>query len=76
MADNQLADLDAALRGELITRENTKAFEAARFRGWNRDLATRVNPLGFVIASGVRDIATTVNYCRTNNIPIASLRLF
>lgn len=71
MADNPLAGLKAALRGELITREDKAAFDAARFRGWNRDLNTRVNPLGFVIASGVRDIATTVQYCRSHKIPIA-----
>lgn len=70
MTDNPLADLKTSLRGELITRDDQEAFTAARFRGWNRDLNTRSNPLGFVIASGVRDIATTVTYCRSNNIPI------
>ena len=71
MTDNPLADLKTSLRGELIARDDQEAFTAARFRGWNRDLNTRSNPLGFVIASGVRDIATTVTYCRSNNIPIA-----
>jgi FAD/FMN-containing dehydrogenase len=70
MADNPLAGLKASLRGELITRDDEDAFNAARFRGWNRDLNTRVNPLGFVVVSGVRDIATTVSYCRSNKIPI------
>jgi FAD/FMN-containing dehydrogenase len=70
MTDNSLADLKTNLRGELITRDDQEAFTAARFRGWNRDLNTRSNPLGFVIASGVRDIATTVTYCQSNNIPI------
>jgi FAD/FMN-containing dehydrogenase len=70
MIDNILADLKTALRGELITRVDEEAFTIARSRGWNRDLNLQANPLGFVIASGVRDIATTVNYCRTNNIPI------
>ena len=70
MADLALTDLSSALRGELITRENEDAFRAARLRGWNRDLNTRVKPLAFVVASGVRDIVTTVNYCRSQNIPI------
>jgi len=70
MAENRLSGLESVLRGELITREDKEAFDAARFRGWNRDLNTRVNPLGFVVASGVRDIVTTVNYCRSENIPI------
>jgi hypothetical protein len=70
MAENALTGLESALRGELITRENMEAFNAARFRGWNHDLNTRTNPLGFVVASGVRDIVTTLNYCRSNNIPI------
>jgi FAD/FMN-containing dehydrogenase len=70
MTDNALADLKAALRGELITRADEQAFNAARFRGWNRDLNTRANPLGFVIASGVRDVVTAVNYFRSNNTPI------
>ncbi|MGE0816543.1 MAG: FAD-binding oxidoreductase [Vicinamibacterales bacterium] len=71
MAENQLSGLEGVLRGELITRDNTEAFEAARFRGWNHDLSVRTNPLGFVIASGVRDIATTVRFCRSKGIPIA-----
>jgi hypothetical protein len=71
MAANQLAGLEGALRGEIITREQTQAFERARFRGWNHDLNARANPLAFVIASGVRDIVTTVNFCRSNKIPIA-----
>jgi FAD/FMN-containing dehydrogenase len=70
MADNPLAHLKASLRGALITRDDNDAFTAARFRGWNRDLNARANPLGFVVVSGVRDIVTTVNYCRSNNIPI------
>ncbi|MFT5114964.1 MAG: FAD/FMN-containing dehydrogenase [Parasphingorhabdus sp.] len=70
MTDNVLADLKATLRGELITRADDEAFTAARSRGWNRDLNIHANPLGFVIASGVRDVATTVNYCWSNNIPI------
>ena len=70
MTDNVLADLKATLRGELITRAAEEAFTAARSRGWNHDLNAHANPLGFVIASGVRDIATTVKYCRSNNIPI------
>jgi len=68
MADNPLAGLKASLRGELITRDDNDAFTAARFRGWNRDLNARANPLGFVVVSGVRDIVTTVNYCRSNSI--------
>ena len=71
MTDNLLEALRSNLRGELITRENKESFETARFRGWNRDLNTRVIPLGFVVASGTRDIATTVKYCRSNNIPIS-----
>ena len=71
MTDNLLEALRSDLRGELITRENKESFETARFRGWNRDLNTRVIPLGFVVASGTRDIATTVKYCRSNNIPIS-----
>ena len=71
MADNSLADLRASLRGELITRDDKEAFTAARFRGWNRDLNARASPLGFVVASGVRDIVTTINYCRSKSIPIA-----
>lgn len=71
MADNPLAGLRASLRGELITRDDKEAFTAARFRGWNRDLNARANPLGFVVASGVRDIVTTINYCRSKSIPIA-----
>jgi FAD/FMN-containing dehydrogenase len=70
MADSPLAALKTSLRGELITRDDKDAFNAARSRGWNRDLNTRVNPLGFVVVSGVRDIATTVNYCRSKKIPI------
>ena len=70
MTDNILANLKTTLRGELITRADEEAFTAARSRGWNRDLNLNANPLGFVIASGVRDIATTLKYCRSNNIPI------
>jgi FAD/FMN-containing dehydrogenase len=54
----------------VITRDDRDAFEAARFRGWNHDLNVRANPLGFVLVSGVRDIVTAVNYCRSNKIPI------
>jgi FAD binding domain-containing protein len=71
MATNPLAALKASVRGQLITRDDKDAFAAARFRGWNRDLNVRANPLGFVVVSGVRDIVTAVNYCRSNNIPIA-----
>lgn len=70
MTDNTFAELQAALRGELITRANDEAFHAARFSGWNHDLNARANPLGFVIASGLRDIVTTVNHCRSNKTPI------
>ncbi len=42
-----------------ITRDDEEAFSVARFRGWNHDLNIRANPLGFVIASGVRDVVTT-----------------
>ena len=70
MTDNVLADLNTILRGELITRADEEAFAAARSRGWNRDLNAHASPLGFVIASGVRDVVTTVNFCRSNNIPI------
>ena len=70
MTDNALASLQASLRGDLITHADETAFNAARFRGWNHDLNIRAIPLGFVIASGVRDIVTTVNYCRSNNTPI------
>ncbi len=71
MAQTPLAGLRANLRGALITRDDEDAFSAARFRGWNRDLSARANPLGFVVASGVRDIVTTVRFCRSNNIPLA-----
>jgi len=70
MADHALTDLASTLRGELITRDKEEAFRAARLRGWNGDLNTRAKPLAFVVASGVRDIVTTVNYCRSKNIPI------
>ncbi len=70
MPDTVIADLQPTLRGELITRSDEQAFNAARFRGWNRDLNVRANPLGFVIASGVRDIVTTVKHCLSNNMPI------
>ncbi len=70
MVDHALADLAPTLRGELITRDNEEAFRAARLRGWNRDLNTRAKPLAFVVVSGVRDIVTTVTYCRSKNIPI------
>ena len=71
MTDNPFSGLQGALRGELITRDNEEAFASARFRGWNRDLSRRSNPLGFVVASGVRDVLTTVNYCRENNLKLS-----
>jgi FAD/FMN-containing dehydrogenase len=71
MAETPLANLKGALRGALITRDDKDAFTAARLRGWNRDLNLRANPLAFAVVSGVRDIVTTVNYCRSNKIPIA-----
>ncbi len=52
MSENEFANLKATLRGELITRADEQAHNAARFRGWNHDLNTRADPLGFVIASG------------------------
>jgi len=70
MTNNPLSNLKPALRGSLITRDDEEAFSVARFRGWNHDLNTRAKPLGFVIASGVRDIVTTLNYCRENRLPI------
>ena len=70
MADHALTDLASTLRGELITRDKEQAFRAARQRGWNGDLNTRAKPLAFVVVSGVRDIVTTVNYCRSKSIPI------
>ncbi len=71
MAESALASLKSTLRGALITRDDKEAFDAARLRGWNRDLNLRANPLAFAVVSGVRDIVTTVNYCRSNKIPIA-----
>lgn len=71
MAENPLTGLKTALRGALITRDDKEEFTAARTRGWNRDLNARVNPLGFVVVSGVHDIVTAVAYCRSNKIPIA-----
>src|SRR3982750_4071584 len=71
MAEDPLTGLRSALRGELITRDDKDAFTAARSRGWNRDLNSRANPLGFAVVSGVRDIVTTVDYCRSKRIPIA-----
>jgi len=71
MEDGTLEVRASTLRGQLITREQKDAFRAARTRGWNRDLNTRANPLAFAIVSGVRDIVTTVKYCRSKNIPIA-----
>ena len=70
MTNNPLSNLKPSLRGALITRDDEEAFSVARFRGWNHDLNTRANPLGFVIASGVRDVVTTLNYCRENRLPI------
>ena len=70
MKNNPLSNLKPALRGTVITRDDEEAFSVARFRGWNHDLNTRANPLGFVIASGVRDVVTTLNYCRENRLPI------
>ncbi len=71
MTDNPLSRLRDVLRGHLITRGDEEAFAAARFRGWNHDLNRRANPLGFVVASGVRDIVSTVNFCRDNNLKLA-----
>jgi hypothetical protein len=71
MTDNSLLGLQEALRGELITRDKEEGYAAARFRGWNRDLSRRVTPLAFVIASGVRDVVTTVNYCRENDLKLS-----
>ena len=71
MAENPLTSLKGTFRGALITRDDEDAFTAARLRGWNRDLNSRANPLAFAVVSGVRDIVTTVNYCRSNRIPIA-----
>jgi hypothetical protein len=71
MVANRLADLEASVRGQLITRDDKDAFAAARFWGWNRDLNVRANPLGFVVVSGVRDIVTTVNYCPGKGRPFA-----
>jgi hypothetical protein len=69
MTNNPLSNLKPGLRGTLITRDDEEAFSVARFRGWNHDLNIRANPLGFVIASGVRDVVTTLNYCRENRLP-------
>jgi len=71
MAANPLTGLKGSIRGDVITRDDEAAFKTARFRGWNRDLNSRTTPLGFVVCSGVRDIVTAVNYCRSNNLPIA-----
>jgi FAD/FMN-containing dehydrogenase len=71
MTEDHLTGLRGTLHGDLITRDNEEAFASARFRGWNHDLNRRSNPLGFVIASDVGDIATTVNYCRENNLKLA-----
>ena len=66
-----LSTLKGVVRGNVVTRDDEEAFASARFRGWNHDLNRRAMPLGFVVASGVRDIVTTVNYCRENGIRIA-----
>jgi FAD/FMN-containing dehydrogenase len=71
MTDNALSGLQGVVRGNVITRDNQEAFASARFRGWNHDLNRRSNPLGFVMASGVHDIVTTVNYCRDNGLKLA-----
>lgn len=71
MPEAPLASLKSTLRGTLITREDQDAFTAARMRGWNRDLNLRANPLAFAVVSGVRDVVTTVNFCRSNKIPVA-----
>jgi hypothetical protein len=63
-------NLEGSVRGQQ-KRDDKDTLAAARFRGWNRDLKVRANPLGFVVVSGVRDVVTTVNYDRSNNIPIA-----
>jgi len=71
MTESRLSGLKGGIRGQIITRDDEAAFASARFRGWNHDLNRRVTPLGFVIASGVRDIVTTVNFCRQNRLKLA-----
>ncbi|MGE0803527.1 MAG: FAD-binding oxidoreductase [Lautropia sp.] len=71
MSDDVLAGLRGSLRGRLVTRDNQQEFDAARFRGWNRDLNRRVTPLGFVVVSGVRDIVTTIDFCRQHRLKVA-----
>ncbi|TPE48191.1 FAD-binding oxidoreductase [Amaricoccus solimangrovi] len=71
MTDVLLTDLRGALGGRLISRDDEQAFAAARERGWNHDLARRVNPLGFVVVDGVSDIVDAVNYCRENGLRVA-----
>lgn len=71
MTEAPLASLKAALRGALITRDDEEGFSAARLRGWNRDLNLRANPLAFALVSGVRDVVTAVDFCRSNKIPVA-----
>jgi FAD/FMN-containing dehydrogenase len=70
MTDNPLSGLQGTLRGKLITRDDKEAFASARGRGWNHDLNRRATPLAFVVVSGVRDIVTTVKYCRDNNLKL------
>jgi hypothetical protein len=70
MTNDPLSGLQGALRGRLITRNDEEAFVSARFRGWNHDLNRRSDPLAFVVASGVDDIVTTVNYCRENGLKL------
>lgn len=70
LTDSPLSGLQGTIRGSLITRDNEEAFASARARGWNHDLNRRSNPLGFVVASDVRDIAATVNYCREHNLKL------
>lgn len=70
MEDN-LKTLASALRGDLITRDQEEAFEAARFRGWTRELSMRAHPLAFAIVSGVHDVVLAINFCRENNTTLA-----
>jgi FAD/FMN-containing dehydrogenase len=70
MTSNPLSGLRGALRDKLITRDDQEAFESEHSRGWNHDLNRRAYPLGFVVASGVGDIVTTVRYCRENGLEL------
>ena len=46
MTNNRLAGLEPSLRGQLITRGDKEAFDAARCRGFNRDLNVRAKSAG------------------------------